>query len=57
LVLCAHQAGALKAAIKQIGKLAVADAELIARGLPPVLCKSAQPETVELLRSMPIAKS
>src|SRR6478672_2551269 len=34
LILCAHQAGALKAAIKQIGKLAVGDAELIARGLP-----------------------
>ena len=57
LILCAHQAGALKAAIKQIGKLAVGDAELIARGLPPILCKSAQPETVDLLRSMPIAKT
>ena len=57
LILCAHQAGALKAAIKQIGKLAVGDAELIARGLPPILCKSAQPETVELLRSKPIGKS
>jgi phosphoglycerate dehydrogenase-like enzyme len=57
LILCAHQAGALKAAIKQIGKLAVGDVELIARGLPPILCKSAQPETVELLRSKPIGKS
>ncbi len=57
LILCAHQAGALKAAIKQIGKLAVGDAELIARGLPPILCKLAQPETVELLRSKPIDQS
>jgi phosphoglycerate dehydrogenase-like enzyme len=57
LILCAHQAGALNAAIKQIGKLAVGDAELIARGLPPMLCKSAQPETVQMLRSMPIAKT
>jgi phosphoglycerate dehydrogenase-like enzyme len=57
VILCAHQAGALKAAIKQIGQLAVGDAELIARGLPPILCKSAQPETVELLRSKPIGKS
>lgn len=57
VILCAHQAGALKAAIKQIGNLAVGDAELIARGLPPMLCKLAQPETVALLRSMPIAKS
>jgi phosphoglycerate dehydrogenase-like enzyme len=57
LILCAHQAGALDAAIKHIGKLAVGDAELIARGLPPVLCKVAQPETVKLLRSKPIEKS
>lgn len=57
LILCAHQAGALDAAIKQIGKLAVGDAELIARGLPPILCKLAQPETVKLLRSKPIDKS
>ena len=57
VILCAHQAGALDAAIKQIGKLAVEDAELIARGLPPVLCKLAQPETVKLLRSKPIEKS
>jgi phosphoglycerate dehydrogenase-like enzyme len=57
LILCAHQAGALKAAIKQIGKLAVGDAELISRGLPPILCKLAQPETVELLRSKPIDKT
>ena len=57
LILCAHQAGALDAAIRQIGKLAVGDAELIARGLPPVLCKVAQPETVRLLRSKPIDKS
>jgi phosphoglycerate dehydrogenase-like enzyme len=57
LILCAHQAGALETAIKQIGKLVVADVELIVRGLPPILCKSAQPETVELLRSKPIGKS
>ena len=56
-VLCAHQAGALESAIKQIGKMVVADAELIARGLPPILCKPAQPETVGLLRSMPVSKT
>lgn len=54
LLLCPHQAGALEIAIRQIGKLVVADAELITRGLPPVMCKSAQPETVEQLRSKPI---
>jgi phosphoglycerate dehydrogenase-like enzyme len=57
LTLCAHQAGALEAAIKQIGKLVVADVELIARNLPPIMCKSAQPETVGLLRSKPIDKT
>jgi phosphoglycerate dehydrogenase-like enzyme len=56
-ILCAHQAGAMETAIKWIGKLVVADAELIARGLPPILCKVAQPETVVLLRSKPISKT
>jgi phosphoglycerate dehydrogenase-like enzyme len=56
-VLCAHQAGATESAIRQIGKLVVADAELIARGLPPILCKVAQPETVALFRSKPVSKT
>jgi phosphoglycerate dehydrogenase-like enzyme len=56
-ILCAHQAGALPSAIKQIGKMVVADAELIMRGLPPVLCKPAQPETVAMLRSKPVSKT
>ncbi len=56
-ILCAHQAGALEGAIKQIGKMVVADAELIARGLPPILCKAAQPETVALFRSKPVSKT
>jgi phosphoglycerate dehydrogenase-like enzyme len=56
-ILCAHQAGALEAAIKQIGKMVVEDAELIARGLPPILCKPAQPETVALFRSKPVSKT
>jgi phosphoglycerate dehydrogenase-like enzyme len=56
-VLCAHQAGAMESAIKQIGKMVAADAELIMRGLPPVLCKPAQPETVAMLRSKPVRKT
>lgn len=55
VLLCAHQAGALESAIKQIGKMVVGDAELIARGLPPILCKPAQPETVGLMRSKPVS--
>jgi phosphoglycerate dehydrogenase-like enzyme len=56
-ILCAHQAGAMEAAIKRIGKLVVADAELIARGLPPILCKVAQPETVALFRNRPVRET
>jgi len=56
-ILCAHQAGAMETAIKWIGKLVVADAELIARGLPPILCKVAQPETIALFRSKPVSKT
>jgi phosphoglycerate dehydrogenase-like enzyme len=56
-ILCAHQAGAMETAIKSIGKLVVADAELIARALPPILCKVAQPETVDLFRSNPVSKT
>jgi phosphoglycerate dehydrogenase-like enzyme len=56
-IFCAHQAGALETAIKRIGKMVVADAELIARGLPPIMCKPAQPETVALFRSRPISKT
>jgi len=54
MLLCAHQAGALNTALKRIGKMVVSDAELIARGLPPVLCKEAQPERVLSFRSRPV---
>lgn len=57
ILLSPHQAGAMKDALFRIGKLAVGDAELVARGLPPVLCKVAQPETVALFRSKPVARS
>jgi phosphoglycerate dehydrogenase-like enzyme len=57
VLLSAHQAGALTSVLREIGRRAVADAELIARGLPPMMCKVAQPETVGLLRSKPVDKS
>ena len=57
ILLSPHQAGAMDNALRQIGKLVVADAELIARGLPPIMCKVAQPETVAMFRSKPVAKS
>ena len=56
-ILWAHQAGALPTAIRRIGKMVVADAELVARGLPPVICKPAQPETVGMFRSKPVKKT
>ena len=57
LLLSPHQAGALDDALANIGVLVTSDAELIARGLPPCLCKVAQPETVALFRSKPVEKS
>jgi len=57
MLLSAHKAGALDQTLKKIGRMVVADAEMICRGLPPVLCKIAQPETVELFRGKPVAKS
>ncbi len=57
VLLSPHQAGAMDEALRQIGKRTVADAELIARGLPPMMCKVAQPETVAMFRSKPVSKS
>ncbi|MGY2292088.1 hydroxyacid dehydrogenase [Pseudomonas sp. SDO528_S397] len=57
LLLSPHQAGAMESALQQIGKRVVADAELIARGIAPVMCKIAQPESVSLFRSKPVDKS
>jgi phosphoglycerate dehydrogenase-like enzyme len=57
LLLSPHQAGALGTVLRDIGRSALADIELIARGLPPMMCKVAQPETVGLMRSKPVAKS
>ncbi|MCW8207786.1 hydroxyacid dehydrogenase [Verminephrobacter aporrectodeae subsp. tuberculatae] len=57
LLLSPHQAGALNATLAGIGAMVTSDAELISRGLPPCLCKVAQPETVALLRSKPVDKS
>lgn len=57
LLLSAHKAGALEHTLRRIGTIVVADCEMICRGLPPALCKSAQPETVCLFRSAPVARS
>lgn len=57
VLLSPHQAGALDDTLREIGRRVVADAEMIARGLPPAMCKAAQPETVALFRSKPVSKS
>ncbi|MGO8798585.1 MAG: hydroxyacid dehydrogenase [Roseiarcus sp.] len=57
LLLSPHRAGALRDSLFEIGRQTVADAELILRGLPPLSCRRAQPETVGRSRSKPIEKS
>jgi phosphoglycerate dehydrogenase-like enzyme len=57
VLLSAHRAGAVVEALHDIGRQTVADAEMILRGLPPVLCRRAQRETVARSRSRPIART
>jgi phosphoglycerate dehydrogenase-like enzyme len=57
LLLSPHRAGGMAEAFLEIGRLAVADLELILRGLPPVVCKRAEAETVDRMRSRPVARS
>jgi phosphoglycerate dehydrogenase-like enzyme len=54
LLLSAHRTGGMPAALFDIGAQAVADIELILKGLPPVVCRKALPETVKRFRSMPV---
>ena len=57
VLLSAHRTGGTRDAFYQLGELAVADAELILRGLPPQLCRRADPATALCLRSKPVAVS
>ena len=57
LLLSPHRAGGMREAFLQIGRLAVADLELILQGLPPVACKRAERETAGRLRSRPVQRS
>jgi phosphoglycerate dehydrogenase-like enzyme len=54
LLLSPHRAGGMPEAFQAIGRLVVADLELILRGLPPVACRRAERETVGRLRNRPI---
>jgi phosphoglycerate dehydrogenase-like enzyme len=57
LLLSPHRAGGMREAFLAIGRLAVADLELITAGLPPVMCKRSDRETVGRLRSRPVERS
>jgi phosphoglycerate dehydrogenase-like enzyme len=54
-ILSAHRTGGMPEALFQIGRMTVADAELILRGLPPVMCRRADPGVARRLRSMPVS--
>jgi len=57
MLLSPHRAGGLREAFLEIGRLAVADLELILRGLPPACCKRAERETAARMRSRPVERS
>ncbi len=57
VLLSPHRAGGMPEAFLEIGRLAVADLELVLRGLPPVACRRAEPETVGRLRGRPVERS
>ncbi len=55
LLLSAHRSGGTRDALLEIGRMAVADAELILRGLPPQMCRRADPSVAARLRSKPVS--
>lgn len=57
LLLSAHRTGGTRDAFHTLGSMAVADAELIMKGLPPQLCRRADPATANRLRSKPVSVS
>ena len=57
MLLSAHRTGGMQQALYEIGRQTVADAELILRGLPPMVCRRAQAETIRKNRSAPVTKT
>jgi phosphoglycerate dehydrogenase-like enzyme len=57
LLLSAHRTGGMVEAFHAIGRMTVADAELILQGLPPQLCRRADPALAARLRSKPVTLS
>lgn len=56
-LLSAHRAGALDEAFLRMGDMVLEDMALIDRGLPPQLCKRAERETVNRMRSKPVTRN
>jgi len=57
VLLSAHRTGAMPEALRLIGRMTVADAELVLRGLSPQLCRRADPALASRLRSKPVGKT
>jgi phosphoglycerate dehydrogenase-like enzyme len=57
VVLSAHRSGGMREAFYEIGRMVTADVELLLRGLPPISCRIAQPETVRRFRSKAVTVS
>ncbi|CAM5771833.1 2-hydroxyacid dehydrogenase [Labrys miyagiensis] len=57
MIFSAHRSGGTADALLAIGSMAVADLELILRGLPPQLCRRADPAIAARLRSQPVSKT
>jgi len=55
ILFSAHRAGALESAFFNMGNIVLKDMNLIAKNLQPKFCKAAQPKTVRLLASKPVA--
>jgi phosphoglycerate dehydrogenase-like enzyme len=56
-ILSAHRAGAMDVAFKQMGRMVLEDMALMMRGLPPMLCRRAERETIKRMRSMPVSRN
>ena len=55
ILFSAHRAGALESAFFNMGNIVFKDMNLISKNLQPKFCKIAQPKTVKLLTSKPVA--
>ena len=55
ILFSAHRAGALESAFFNMGNIVLKDMNLISKNLKPKFCKIAQPKTVSLLASKPVA--